>query len=146
MGVSNTPLQVHIDHADPFHGRLFLVVVDAYSKWIDVRIVTSTSSEATIAKLRVIFSNFGLPEQLISDNTVSFASTEFKSFLSTNGIKQVLTAPYHPASNGLAEWDVQTFKHTVNKLEGTMEVRICNFYFSTGSLLRLQQGFPLQSS
>lgn len=43
--------QVHNDHADPFYGRLFLVVVDAYSKWIDVHIVTSTSSEATIAKL-----------------------------------------------------------------------------------------------
>ena len=56
--------RVHNDHADPFHGRKFLVVVDAYSKWIDVHIVTSTSSEATIAKLRVILSNFGLPEQL----------------------------------------------------------------------------------
>lgn len=51
---------------------------------------------------------------------MGFTSTEFKSFLSTNGIKQVVTAPYHPAANGLAEWAIQTFKYTVNKLEGTM--------------------------
>ena len=37
-------------------------LVDAYSKWIDVHMVPSTYSEATIAKLRAIFSNFGLPE------------------------------------------------------------------------------------
>ena len=40
--------RLHIDHAGPFHGKLFLIVVDAYSKWIDVQIVPSTSAEGTI--------------------------------------------------------------------------------------------------
>ena len=106
--------RVHIDHAGPFHGKLFLVVVDAYSKWIDVHMVPSTYSEATIAKLRAIFSNFGLPEQLVQ------TTQRVLQVLNSYGIKQVLTAPYHPASNGMAEWAIQTFKHTVNKLEGPM--------------------------
>ena len=121
--------RIHIDHAGPFHGKLFLVIIDAYSKWIDVQIVPSTSSEATIAKLRVIFSTFGLPEQIVSDNASGFTSTEFKLFLSENGIRHTLVSPYHPSSNGLAERAVQTFKSTVKKLEGPMEVRLSKFLF-----------------
>ncbi|XP_019848905.1 PREDICTED: uncharacterized protein K02A2.6-like [Amphimedon queenslandica] len=41
---------VHIDHAGPFCGKLFLIVIDANSKWMDVHIVPSTASEVTIAK------------------------------------------------------------------------------------------------
>ena len=95
--------RLHIDHAGPFHGKLFLIVVDAYSKWIDVQIVPSTSVEATIAALRPIFSTFGLPQQLVSDNGTGFTSAQFQEFLSQNGVKQILTSPYHPSSNGLAE-------------------------------------------
>ena len=43
--------RLHIDHAGPFHGKLFLIIVDARSKWIDVQIVNSTSAESTISKL-----------------------------------------------------------------------------------------------
>ena len=121
--------RLHIDHAGPFHGKLFLIVVDAYSKWIDVQIVPSTSAEATIAALRPIFSTFGLPQQLVSDNGTGFTSAQFQEFLSQNGVKQILTSPYHPSSNGLAERAVQTFKNSVSKLEGPMEVRLSKFLF-----------------
>ena len=95
--------RVHIDHTGPFQGKLFLVLVDAHSKWIEVHIVPSTSAASTIAKLRHIFATFGLPEQIVSDNGSGFTSVEFQQFLAANGIKQVLTSPYHPLSNGLAE-------------------------------------------
>ena len=57
--------RIHLDHAGPFHGKLFLVLVDAHSKWMDVQIVNSTSSDATISKLRSIFTVHGLPEQIM---------------------------------------------------------------------------------
>ena len=44
--------RLHIDQAGPFHGKRFLVVIDAHSKLIDVQIVKSTSSGATITVLR----------------------------------------------------------------------------------------------
>ena len=121
--------RIHIDHAGPFQGKLFLLVVDAYSKWLEVHIVPSTSAEATISKLRLIFSTFGLPDQLVSDNGTGFTSAEFRAFLSANGIRQILTSPYHPSSNGLAERAVQTFKQSVTKLEGSMEERLTKFLF-----------------
>ena len=105
--------RLHIDHTDPYLGKLYLIVVDAFSKWIEVHIVNSTSSEATIEKLRTLFSIHGLPEQIVSDNATSFTSQAFQHFTKSNGIKHILTSPYHPASNGLAERAVQTFKSAV---------------------------------
>ena len=55
MGPIRPWTRLHIDHAGPFHGKLFLVVVDAHSKWIDVQIVKSTASNSTIAVLRYLF-------------------------------------------------------------------------------------------
>ena len=78
------------DHGHDFtltmHGPLFLIVVDAYSKWINVQIVPSTSAEATIAALRPIFSTFGLPQQMVSDNGTGFTSVQFQKFFSQNGV------------------------------------------------------------
>ena len=121
--------RIHIDHAGPFMGKLFLIIIDAHSKWIDVLIVNSTSAEATISKLRSIFSTHGLPEQIVSDNGSGFTSSEFEEFLSHNGIKHIRTSPYHPSSNGLAERAVQIFKSSVKKLEGPMKERISKFLF-----------------
>ena len=104
------------------------------------------ASEVTIAKLSVIFVTFGLPEQLVSDNASGFTSTEFKRFLSVNGVRQVLVSPYHPSSNGLAERALWIFKNTVKKLEGPMEVSISKFYSSTGSLPRQPLVSPQLSS
>lgn len=107
--------RVHIDHAGPFLGKRFLVVVDAQSKWLEVVPVPSISSQVTIGVLRSIFATHGLPEVVVSDNGTAFTSSEFQEFMSMNGIRHVTSAPYHPASNGLAERAVQTFKEHSRK-------------------------------
>ena len=61
--------RVHIDFAGPLENHMFLVVVDAQSKWPEVAVMKSTSSERTIEELQSIFSRFGLPQQLVSDNS-----------------------------------------------------------------------------
>ena len=106
----NRPWQrVHLDFAGP--GHMFLLMVDAHSKWLEVIMMTSTTAEKTITELRKVFASYGLPEQLISDNGPQFTSSEFDVFMKCNGIKHILTAPYHPKSNGEAERAVQTFKN-----------------------------------
>lgn len=60
--------RIHIDHLGPFMGTLFLLVIDAHSKWMEVCIVPSTSAECTISKLKQLFAIHGLPEQIVSDN------------------------------------------------------------------------------
>ena len=64
----------------------------------------------TIQQLRTIFAHFGLPDTVVTDNGTYFVSCEFEQFLSENGIYHWKMAPYHPASNGLAETAVQILK------------------------------------
>ena len=74
---------------------------------------------------RTLFSQFGIPEVLVTDNSPCFVSEEFETFLSKNGIKHVTSAPFHPATNELAERAVQIVKKGFKKKKGgTMASRI----------------------
>ena len=63
--------------------------------------------------MRKIFTTFGLPEQLVSDNGPQFVSAEFSQFLKSIGIKHIKFAPYHPSTNGIAKCFVQSFKRAM---------------------------------
>lgn len=116
---SNPWQRIHIDFAGPVDRRMYLIVVDPYSKWPEVKIVRTTSSACVIKALRNIFAEQGLPEVLVSDNGTAFTSEEFKSFMKCNGIRHVLTPPYSPSTNGQAERFVQTVKNKLRSLAGT---------------------------
>ena len=75
--------------------------------------MSSTTSGRTIGVLREMFARYSIPKQLVSDNGPQFTSSEFESFLRTNGVKHIKTAPYHPASNGAAERLVPTVKQSL---------------------------------
>ncbi|XP_025999364.1 uncharacterized protein K02A2.6-like [Astatotilapia calliptera] len=123
--------RIHIDYAGPFLGKMFLVIVDAHSKWLDVYPVPSATAAATIDCLRNCFSTHGLPEMVVSDNAQCFVSAQTKEFMAKNGITHVTSAPYHPASNGLAERAVQTFKELMKKSTGdTLATKLNRALFS----------------
>ena len=109
--------RVHVDFAGPFRGRMFLLLMDAHSKWPEIIELTSTTASKTIDVLREIFSRNGLPEQIVSDNGPQFVSEEFGRFMKENAIKHIRISPYHPASNGAAERLVQTFKQAMRAME-----------------------------
>ncbi|XP_033024230.1 uncharacterized protein K02A2.6-like [Lacerta agilis] len=73
--------RLHIDFAGPFQGKTFLVVVDAYSKWLEVALVSRPTSAAVIKVLRRLFATHGLPGTVVSDNGAAFVSNEFRGFL-----------------------------------------------------------------
>ena len=93
-----------------------LVIVDAYSKFVDVVPVSHATTANTNATLRHIFSFFGLPENLVTDNGTQFTSAEFQKFLRDNDIQHTLTAPEYPATNSLAERYVGEFKDKLSKI------------------------------
>ena len=102
--------RLHIDLAGPFQGKMWLIVVDAHSKWPEVYPMTGTSTEAVLYKLCDAIARFGLPEQIISDNGRQFVSKEFDEFCAELGIKHMTSSAYHPRSNGEAERFIRTFK------------------------------------
>ena len=122
--------RIHLDFAGPFMGHMFLIVIDAYSKWLEVRMMPSTTSTSLISILRTIFAQFGLPSVIVTDNGRNFTSGEFNTFLSRNGIKHLLSSPYHPSSNGLAERAVQSFKQSMLKVkEGSVLDKVSQVLF-----------------
>ena len=121
----------HLDYAGPFMGRMFLVLIDAHSKWIEVYPVSSATSTVTIQHLRGTFAQFGIPECVVTDNGSCFTSAEFESFMKKNGIYHIKSSPYHQATNGLAERAVQVFKHGMKKMkEGTVHDKIARLLFN----------------
>ena len=109
---------------------MLLVVVDLHSKWIEVQKMSTTTAVATIEQLRVMFARWGIPETIVSDNGPQFVAQEFKTFCKSNGVKQVLVAPYHPSSNGLAERAVKTVKEGIKKMaEGSLLDKLSRFLF-----------------
>ena len=90
----------------------------------------TATTAATIHHLRSIFATHGLPEMLVTDNASIFTSEEFKLFTKQNRIRHVTSSPYHPASNGLAERAVQTFKEFMKKTSGDpINTRVLRFLF-----------------
>ena len=54
--------RLHIDFAGPFFGKMWLIVVDARSKWPEVIYLKEATSGTTITALMSIFARFGLPD------------------------------------------------------------------------------------
>ncbi|KAL1446815.1 hypothetical protein WDU94_012377, partial [Cyamophila willieti] len=109
--------RIHIDYAGPFQNAYFLVCVDAKSKWVEVNILkTAPTSTNTIHLLENIFTTHGYPTVIVSDNHSIFQSEEFRTYCTTQGIFQKFIAPGHPATNGLAERNIQTLKNRLKAL------------------------------
>ena len=62
---------------------MFLLLLDAHTKWMDIHIVPFTTSKLT---MRNMFATLGLPEMLVTDNGLVFTSSEFADFIKRNGI------------------------------------------------------------
>ena len=85
------PSQLWIDLSEDFMGPLLsgeylLVVVDYYSRYFEVYILTSVASTKVIESFE-IFCTHGLPQSLKTDNCTQFVSDEFERFLKTNDIE-----------------------------------------------------------
>ena len=84
--------RIHIDYAGPLEGKMFLLIVDAHSRWLEIHSTNLSMSTATIELMRKTFAGLGLPEVMVSDNATAFTSAEFSEFLRNNGF---VTSEHH---------------------------------------------------
>ncbi|XP_065192543.1 uncharacterized protein K02A2.6-like [Sycon ciliatum] len=96
-------------------GSTYLVVVDYFSRYIEVKQLTTTTSAAVIACLHSVFSTHGIPHTLVSDNGPQFASASFRAFAAELGFAHRTSSPRFAQSNGAAERAVQTAKQLILK-------------------------------
>lgn len=97
-----------------FNNNDYLVVIDYYSKWIDVCHLKSKTTNEIISHLKQLFSIHGIPKFIISDN-MPFGSFEFKEFARNWNFKNITSSPNYPKSNGEAEKAVHIAKQMLKK-------------------------------
>ncbi|XP_061127410.1 uncharacterized protein K02A2.6-like [Syngnathus typhle] len=93
----------------------YVLLVDYYSRFVEIAKLTPTRSEDVIVHLKSIFSRHGIPEFFYSDNGPQFSSQQFKDFAAAYGFRHVTSSPRFAQSNGEAERHVQTVKGLLKK-------------------------------
>ena len=81
----------------------WLVVVDYFSKYYEIEILFSTTSEKIIESLERIFMIHGLPLSVTKDNGLQFISSEFERYLEGCGNEHRKTTPLWPKANSEVE-------------------------------------------
>ncbi|XP_064475555.1 uncharacterized protein K02A2.6-like [Ornithodoros turicata] len=102
------------DFAGPLPGQKYLlVVVDEYSRFLVVSMLSSLNAKAVTARLSDIFAVHGMPYDLKTDNGPPFFGKEFAEFLRLNGIRHHRTTPLWTQANGEVERFIRNIKKTV---------------------------------
>jgi len=84
-------------------GESVLVIPDYFSRYYEVEIMRSKTSEKVIECSEKIFTTHGLPQSLRSDNGPQFRSVVFERYLEDNGIDHRKTTPLRPQANNEVE-------------------------------------------
>ena len=95
----------HISGADlcDIDGKVHVVCVDCFSFFIWGRPLPDMQSDTVILGLKMIFSENGSPEILITDNGWSFISEDFKQFTMEWSFVHKTSSPHYPKGNAHAE-------------------------------------------
>ena len=108
---------------DIFHYELhsYLLVVDYTSRFHIVREVKSMSAQHIAEHFRLIFSEYGWPDTLVSDNGLCYVAETFTNLMKEYAVNHITSSPHYPQSNGLAEKFIQIVKNLFHKAkdEGT---------------------------
>ena len=92
-------------------GKSYILLVDYYSRFVEVQQLQATTTSSVISFLKPIFARYGIPTTLISDNGPQFTSAEMRQFAETYGFCHITSSPYYPQANGQAERTVRTIKN-----------------------------------
>ena len=70
---------VHVDFTGPTEGKMFLIVIDAHSKWIEAFPIVTATAMTTIQRLKTLFAQFGIPKSVVLDDGPQFTAAEYIS-------------------------------------------------------------------
>ena len=88
----------------------YLLVVDYYSRYIEIAKLSSTTSRGVINHLKSIFVRHGIPQIVVSDNRPQYSSSKFTQFARDYKFNHITSSPHVPQAIGESERAVQTVK------------------------------------
>ena len=98
-----------------FNDKTFILVVDLFSRFPVVRKLAGESTCVVLGAIKNIFSDFGIPEAIITDNGPCYKSQEFSNFCKKFEIEHLTGSAYNHHANAIAERNIQTIKHLMSK-------------------------------
>ena len=101
-----------------FQDKTYILTIDLFSCFLVVRQLYGESTKLVLDALKDIFSDFGIPEAIISDNGPCYKSQEFNSFCAKFEINHITGASYNHRANFIAERMIQTIKQLMVKTQG----------------------------
>ena len=93
-----------------FEGASYLLIVGYTNRFLVVHKLSSMNGQHGANQCKLIFSEYGWPETLISDNGPHYTADAFTSVMNAYHINHIKSSPHYPQSNGLAEQYVQIVK------------------------------------
>ena len=102
-----------------WENKNYLVMVDYYSRYFEVKELPNMRSQTVISRMKGILARWGICEKIISDGGPCYASQEFTEFAKEWDFVHQKISPYHSQSNGLAEKYVSICKNILTKAKET---------------------------
>lgn len=113
---------VGIDFAGPLKStrdspsKFLIVMTDYYSRVVRVKTVTKITTRNTLKEIQNWCEEHGVMSKLVSDSGPQFRAKEIRDWCRRKHVRQILSAPYHPESNGLIERTIQSILSKIRRL------------------------------
>jgi chemotaxis protein CheY-P-specific phosphatase CheC len=95
--------------------RQYLLIADYYSRFPVLRSVSNLGANLLVSTLKTVFSEYGMPEELVSDQGSQFTSAQYKIMAKQYNIKITHSSPRYPQSNGFIEAMVKVVKQILER-------------------------------
>ena len=131
-----------MDFAGPINGDYAMVLIDEYSRYPEVEIISSVSASTVLPRLENIFARQGIPDIIKTDNGPPFNGKEFSDFAASFGFTHRKVTPFHPEANG----EVERFMRTLNQMIRSASVQQTSWKRRIPTFLRIYRGTPHAST
>ena len=108
----NAPWKIVGTDLFQWSGKDYIIIVDYFSSYTIIRKLGSTAATSVVNSMHAVFSEYKIPDTVISDNGRQYTSEEFSDFSQRYGFSLETSCTYHQQANGKAERYVDVVKKT----------------------------------
>ena len=84
-----------------FEGASYLLILDDTSRFLVVHMLSSMTDVHVANQYKLVFSEYGWPDTLISDYGPCYTSQAFTSVMQAFSVNHITSSPHYPQANGL---------------------------------------------
>nr|GEZ44862.1 reverse transcriptase domain-containing protein [Tanacetum cinerariifolium] len=98
--------------------KYILVAVDYLSKWVEAKELPTNDARVVVKFLKSLFSRFGTPKAIISDQGTHFCNDQFSRVMEKYRVTHHLSTTYHPQTSGQVEVTNRGLKRILERTVG----------------------------